>query len=359
MAGTYSKEWRVTREDGTVATRSNTWSPPGSHPVGYGVKVITDGGRLIRIEGDDDNPITQGRVNAMNLALREYTYSPDRVIYPMKRAYEDRGKMKWERTTWDEALDTICEKVRYYQTTYGPESIVCFGGTGREACIFYYALTFSVLQSPNCCYTQSGWSCYGPRCSIADYVLGAGYPELDYAGHLPGRFEDPAYKLSKWVVVWGKEPLPSNGDGFFGHVLVDMMKLGTHLISIDPRITWPGSRNGNINVQLRPQTDTCMALGIMNLMFQNDEYDHEFVEQWIYGLDELNARAAEYPVEKVAEITTVDVATIERVAHILGTERPIGWAWGLAFDQNKNGVQLSQAMILLAAMTGSIDTPVV
>lgn len=357
MAGTYSKEWRVTREDGTVATRSNTWSPPGSHPVGYGVKVITDGGRLIRIEGDDDNPITQGRVNAMNLALREYTYSPDRVIYPMKRAYEDRGKMKWERTTWDEALDTICEKVRYYQTTYGPESIVCFGGTGREACIFYYALTFSVLQSPNCCYTQSGWSCYGPRCSIADYVLGAGYPELDYAGHLPGRFEDPAYKLSKWVVVWGKEPLPSNGDGFFGHVLVDMMKLGTHLISIDPRITWPGSRNGNINVQLRPQTDTCMALGIMNLMFQNDEYDHEFVEQWIYGLDELKARAAEYPVEKVAEITTVDVATIERVAHILGTERPIGWAWGLAFDQNKNGVQLSQAMILLAAMTGSIDTP--
>ena len=136
-----------------------------------------------------------------------------------------------------------------------------------------------------------------------------------------------------------------------------MMKLGTHLISIDPRITWPGSRNGNINVQLRPQTDTCMALGIMNLMFQNDEYDHEFAEQWIYGLDELKARAAEYPVEKVAEITTVDVATIERVAHILGTERPIGWAWGLAFDQNKNGVQLSQAMILLAAMTGSIDTP--
>lgn len=357
MAGTYSKEWRVTREDGTVATRSNTWSPPGSHPVGYGVKVITDGGRLIRIEGDDDNPITQGRVNALNLALREYTYSPDRVIYPMKRAYEDRGKMKWERTTWDEALDTICEKVRYYQTTYGPESIVCFGGTGREACIFYYALTFSVLQSPNCCYTQSGWSCYGPRCSIADYVLGAGYPELDYAGHLPGRFEDPAYKLSKWVVVWGKEPLPSNGDGFFGHVLVDMMKLGTRLISVDPRITWPGSRNGNINVQLRPQTDTCFALGVMNLMFQNDEYDHDFVEQWIYGLDELKARAAEYPVEKVAEITTVDVATIERVAHILGTERPIGWAWGLAFDQNKNGVQLSQAMILLAAMTGSIDTP--
>ncbi len=353
----YSKEWRVERADGTVATRSNTWSPPGSHPVGYGVNVITKGDELIRIEGDDNNPITTGRVNAMNLALREYTYSPNRIIHPMKRAREDRGKMKWEQTTWDEALDTICEKVRYFQTTYGPESIVCFGGTGREACIFYYALTFSVLQSPNCCYTQSGWSCYGPRCSIADYVLGAGYPELDYAGHLPGSYLDPAYTLSKWVVLWGKEPLPSNGDGFFGHCLVDMMRLGTHLIDVDPRITWVGAHRGNVLLQLRPQTDTALALGIMNLMFENDEYDKEFAEKWIYGLDEMKARAAEYPLDKVAEITTVDPEAIKRAAHIIGTERPIGWAWGLAFDQNKNGVQLSQAFIILAGLAGSIDRP--
>ncbi len=353
----YGKQWRTELEDGTVVTRSNTWSPPGSHPVGYGVKVVTKGDQLIRIEGDDDNPITTGRVKAMNLALREYTHSPNRVIYPMKRAFEDRGKDKWERTTWDEAMDTICEKVRYFQNTYGPESIVCFGGTGREACIYYYALTFSVLQSPNCCYTQSGWSCYGPRCSISDYVLGAGYPELDYAGHLPGSYHDPRYTLSKWVVVWGKEPLPSNGDGFFGHCLVDMMKLGTHIISIDPRITWVGAHDGNINLQVRPQTDTALALGLINLLFENDEYDHEFVEKWIYGVDELKARAAEYPVDKVAEITTVDAEDIKRVAHIIGTERPIGWAWGLAFDQNKNGVQLSQSFIILAAMCGSIDRP--
>ena len=353
----YGKQWRTELADGTVVTRSNTWSPPGSHPVGYGVKVVTKDNKLIRVEGDDDNPITKGRVNAMNLALREYTHSPNRIVYPMKRAVEDRGKDKWERTTWDEAIDTICEKVRYFQNTYGPESIVCFGGTGREACIYYYALTFSVLQSPNCCYTQSGWSCYGPRCSIADYVLGAGYPELDYAGHLPGSYQDPRYTLSKYVVVWGKEPLPSNGDGFFGHCLVDMMKLGSKIISIDPRITWVGARNGNINVQLRPQTDTALALAIINLMFQNDEYDHDFVERWIYGVDELKARAAEYPVDKVAEITTVPAETIERVAHIIGTERPIGFAWGLAFDQNKNGVQLSQAFIIIAAMAGSIDRP--
>ena len=107
----YDKQWRTVLEDGTVITRSNTWSPPGSHPVGYGVKVVTKDGKLIRIEGDDDNPITQGRVNALNLALREYTYSPDRIIYPMKRDPADRGKDCWERISWDEAIDIFCDKI--------------------------------------------------------------------------------------------------------------------------------------------------------------------------------------------------------------------------------------------------------
>ena len=165
--------------------------------MGYGVKVVTKDGKLVRVEGDDDNPITRGRVNAMNLALREFTYAPERIIHPMKRAREDRGLDKWVQTTWDEALDTICEKVRYFQNTYGPQSIVVFGGTGREACIYYYALTFSVLQSPNCCYTQSGWSCYGPRCSIADYVLGAGYPEARLCGAFAGQLRRRALRRAE------------------------------------------------------------------------------------------------------------------------------------------------------------------
>ena len=135
------------------------------------------------------------------------------------------------------------------------------------------------------------------------------------------------------------------------------MKRGMKIISIDPRITWVGSRDGNINVQLRPQTDTALALGIINLLFENDTYDHEFVENWCFGWEELKERAAEYPVEKVSEITWVPVETIRKVAEIIGTVRPISWAWGLAFDQNKNGVQLGQAFLSLCAMAGSIDTP--
>lgn len=75
--------------------------------------------------------------------------------------------------------------------------------------------------------------CYGPRCSIADYVLGA-VSRTRLCRSSSGSYNDPAYTVPKWIVVWGKEPLPSNGDGFFGHCLVDLMKLGTKIISIDP-----------------------------------------------------------------------------------------------------------------------------
>ncbi len=353
----YPKEWQTVREDGTVATRSNTWSPPGSHPVGYGVKVITKDGELLRVEGDNDNPITGGRVNAMNLALREYTYSPDRILYPMKRDPKDRGKDKWERITWDEAIDTCCDKINEMKEKYGAESIVVFGGTGREACIYYYALGFSAIGTPNVCYAQSGWACYGPRCSVTDYILGAGYPEIDYAGYFPDRFDAPDYVLPEYLVLWGKEPLPSNPDGLFGHSLVDMMKRGTKIISIDPRITWVGARSGNINLQVRPQTDTALALGLINIMFENGWYDKDFVENWCFGWEELKERAQEYPVEKVSEITWVPAEDILRVAKIIGHANPVSWCWGLAFDQNKNGVQLCQAFLSLCAMTGSIDSP--
>jgi len=354
---TYGKEWRTELADGTVITRSNTWSPPGSHPVGYGVKVVTKDGELIRVEGDDDNPITNGRVNAMNLALREYTYSPDRIIYPMKRDPKNRGKDAWERITWDEAIDLCCEKITFMKENYGPESIVVFGGTGREACIYYYALGFSAIGTPNVCYAQSGWACYGPRCSVTDYILGAGYPEMDYAGYFEKRFDDPQFVLPKYCVMWGKEPLPSNGDGLFGHAVVDMMKRGMKVIMVDPRITWLGSVDGNINLQLRPQTDTALALALANVIIEEDLYDHDFVDQWVFGFDEFSERVSEYSPEVVEGITWVPAEKIREVARIIATEKPVTWAWGLAFDQNKNGVQLGQAFLALCALCGSIDTP--
>lgn len=320
------------------------------------MKLTVKGGKLVGVEGDEEHPITNGRLCIRCLTLPEYVHHPSRITTPMKRAYEDRGKEKWTKISWDEAWDIIVPKIKEFKEKHGAESIIVFGGTGREACLYYYPLGFASIGTPNVCYPLSGWSCYGPRCAITDYILGAGYPEIDNAGYYPDRFDNPAYKLPEYVVEWGKNPLMSNPDGFFGHSLIDMMKRGTKIISIDPRITWLGTRSEHV-CQLRPGTDTALALGFLNVIINEELYDKDFVENWTYGFEGLQERVQEYPPEKVADITWVPKETIIEVARKIATAKPTAIQWGLAIDENPNGVQLGHAILSISAITGNLDVP--
>ena len=155
----FEHEWQTPQPDGSTIFRTCAWSPPGDHPVGCGVELYVKDGKLVRVEGDETNPITQGRLCPRCLALKDYTYDPQRIIYPMKRDPEKRGDADaWERITWDEAFELIEDWVSDIEQKYGREAIVVYGGTGREACMFYYPMAFSVLNTPNLCYAQSGWS---------------------------------------------------------------------------------------------------------------------------------------------------------------------------------------------------------
>ena len=280
------KPWRF-EEDGLTVTRGCAWSPPGCHPTGCGIKTyVNAAGELVKIEGDENHPITNGRLCVRCLTIRDYVYNPDRVRYPMKRAREDRGKNKWERITWDEAFDLIAEKVAYYKENYGAESILIMGGTGREGGPMLPAYAQACIGTPNACYTQSGYSCYIPRVAGTTYVLGATYPEMDYAGGLPGRYDDPMFELPELIVFWAKEPLPSNGDGLFGHAAIDMMRRGSKLMCVEPRVNWVSTR-ADWHLRLRPGTDTALAMAMLNVIISEDLYDHDFVEKWCYGFEEL------------------------------------------------------------------------
>ena len=350
------KPWRF-EEDGLTVTRGCAWSPPGCHPTGCGIKTyVNDAGELVKIEGDENHPITNGRLCVRCLTMRDFVYNPDRVLYPMKRAREDRGKNKWERITWDEAFDLLAEKVDYYKKTYGAESILIMGGTGREGGPMLPAYAHSAIGTPNDCYTQSGYSCYIPRVAGTTYVLGATYPEMDYAGGLPGRYDDPMFKLPELIVFWGKEPLPSNGDGLFGHAAIDMMRRGSKLMSIDPRVNWVSTR-ADWHLRLRPGTDAALGMAMLNVIISEDLYDHDFVERWTYGFDELAERVKDMPVEKAAEITGVDADLIREAARVYANANPAQIAWGLAIDQKSNGVQAGHCILALEAITGNIDVP--
>lgn len=349
----------ITEEgDGVLKVRTCAWSPPGDHPVGCGVCLYVKDGKLVKVEGDPTHPISQGRLCPRCLALDEVMYHPDRIKHPMKRAREDRGKDKWVEITWDEAYDLLESKIREIWGEYGAETIFTLTGTGRESTLYAPVYGPAVLNTPNgaSTYAFSGEACYGPRATITNYLLGAGYPEMDYAQYFPDRYDDPRYEVPKYILVWGKDPLYSSPDSFFGHSLIDLKKRGSKFIVIDPRLTWLASR-AEFHLQLRPGTDAAVGMGLVRVIIEEDLYDHDFVEKWCYGFDELREAVQEWTPEKVQEVSWVDKDILVAAARAFATNAPSTALWGVALDQAKASTQAGMCFLDLLALCGYLDVP--
>ncbi len=334
--------------------RTTTWSAgPGCHG-GCGMKLYIRDGKLVRVEGDENNPWNQGRTCPRNLALTQYIYHPDRILYPMKRA-GNRGEGKWERITWDEAYDTIEKRFKDIRDKYGAESVIFVQGTGRDigGPITFLAYSYG---SPN--WVQlglSGHSCFSPRAG-AQWVTTGEYLWPDASQLSEKRYENPEWKPPECIILWAVDPTNGCIDFFHGSWIIECMKRGSRLIVIDPRVTWVAGR-AEVHLQIRPGTDGALALGMLNVIISEGLYDKEFVGNWCYGFDELKERVREYPPEKVARITGLPEDAIVRAARLFATSKPAAIHWGVPIDMNAQGSVVSQAISHLWAITGNIDVP--
>ena len=162
---------------------------------GCGVLVYTKGGKVAKIAGDPDCPINHGTLCTKGLASTQLAYHPDRLTYPVRRV-GPKGSGKWERISWDEALDAIAGRMLDYKDRFGAESIVLGYGTGREneAVIYRFA---NLLGTPNV--LTAGHFCYGPRIATSIITCGSN-PIVDYENN------------PKCIMVWGNNLTISNPD---------------------------------------------------------------------------------------------------------------------------------------------------
>jgi anaerobic selenocysteine-containing dehydrogenase len=256
--------------------RTTTWSAgPGCHG-GCGVLAYVRDGKLVKVEGDPDHPWNQGRLCPRCLAMTQYVYHPDRLTRPLKRVGK-RGEGKWQEISWDEAFDLIEKRLGKIRQEFGAESVIFAMGTGRDIgpwiCLLAYA-----YGSPNVMFSLSGVACYSPRIAAVETVQGD-YCIPDAAQWLPQRYDDPKYKIPECLVVWGYNIGASCPDNIFGHWIIDLMKRGTKIISIEPRLTWFASRADKW-LRLRPGTDGALAMGFLNVIINEGLYDKNFVEKW-------------------------------------------------------------------------------
>ncbi len=350
----YKTDWQWQEGEYTV-TRTNMWTAPGCHN-GCSVLYYTKDGKVEKIEGDPLSPYNQCRLCMRCLDVVETFYHPDRLKYPLKRVGE-RGENKWERITWDEAYDDIVEHVKAIWEEYGPESIVSMQGTGRNICWQTPYLSYAGFGSPNFVLGfLSGDACYLPRTTIGHCFMGDFFV-ADCSQHLEKRFADPEYVFPEYMLIVGNNALISNGDGFFGHWIVDVMKEGgTKLLVLDPSCTWLASK-AEVWLPVRPGTDAAVVIAMLGVIIEEDLYDHDFVENWCYGFDELAERCKEYPVELAAEIAGVEAEDIRKAARLFASGNPSTIQWGLKVDQTVCGIPLAQGLLSMGAICGDIDVP--
>lgn len=309
---------------------------------GCGVLVYLKDGQVIDIKGDPDSPLNRGKICIKAKASIQHLYNPHRLKYPLKRTGE-RGERKWARISWDEALDTIVEKIGVLKDIYGPETIVVGQGTGRHH--FFHVVRFAnVLGTPN--WMEPGTAqCFVPRLLTGIMTYG-GLPVCDYYGEV-----NPATLL-----VWGHNPLISGADGEIQFRVRECLKKGTKLIVVDPRKTELASR-ADLWMQIRPGTDDALALSLLHVMIKEGWYHKEFVQKWTLGFDELKKRVKKYPPEWAEKITWIPKEKIREAARMISHHSPMTLEWGVALEHTPNCLQTVRAVALIPAITGNIDIP--
>lgn len=303
---------------------------------GCGVIAHVENGRVIKVEGDPESPISHGSMCTKGLAVTQVAYHPDRVLYPMRKT-----KTGWERITWDQALDITAEKFQEVIKNFGPEAIIVGQGTGRD-----YESHFSrfgnLLGTPNT--LTAGHMCYLSRIGATLTTCGR-HPAIDYANN------------PKCIVMWGCNPLWTNPDEYKGVSFWNAYQKGAKLIVIDPRKGFLAKR-ADLWLQLRPGTDTALAMGFFRVIIEEDLYDAEFTQKYVHGWDEFVQRVmTDYSLDRVEEITWVKKDLIQKAARLYAKTKPAGIHWGVPTEQTINCTDFTRTATGLMAVTGNLDAP--
>ena len=231
-----------------------------------GVLAHVRDGRLVKVEGDPDHPISRGVMCSKGLAATQILYHRDRLNYPLKRT-RPKGDADpgWQRITWDEALDTIATKLLEIKNTDGAECVAFGQGTGRGTNQWYFRIS-STFGSPN-------------RANPSEQCL---YPSITTSKITFGKmvwWDWVDVESARCVVIWGSNRLWTE-TGQTARLMSNIVDKGAKLIVIDPRFGNPLAHKADIWLPVRPGTDGALALAWLNVILEEKLYDQEFVEKW-------------------------------------------------------------------------------
>ncbi len=317
---------------------------PHDCPDACGMLVTLDGERAISVRGDREHPFTRGFLCHKVSRYNERVYHRDRLPFPMRRV-GPKGSGQFERISWDAALDEIASRFRAIsEGPYGPQAILPYSYCGTMGKIqsegldrrFFHRLGASLLDRTIC--ATAG---------------GAGYTMT--IGSKQGT--DPeAFSQSRYIINWGSNTAVTNM-----HLWVRMVEArkrhGAKIVTIDPYRSITAARS-DWHLAPRPGTDAALALGIMHVLFRDGLADEGYLRDFCLGGDELRARVLpDYAPHQVAEITGLDIADIERLAHEYATTQPSVIRINYGMQRHAGGGMAVRTIACLPAVIGAWRKP--
>jgi anaerobic selenocysteine-containing dehydrogenase len=332
---------------------------PHDCPDACGVLITVEDGRAVKIQGDPEHPVTRGFLCAKVAKYLDRVYSPDRVMYPMRRvgpkgpgqpgaAVPTQGKSAgiptqikssvWQRISWDEALDQIAVRFRAISAEFGSEAILpySYGGTlgalngGSMDRRFFHRLGASQLDRTIC-------SAAGE--AGLKSVLGV------KLGTEPEQFRD-----SKYIIAWA-----SNIHGNNVHLwpfIAEARRNGGKLVVIDPYRTRT-AECADWYLPINPGTDAALALGMMHVIIGENLHDADYLAKYTMGFEQLREKVKEYSPERVSRWTGIAAEDIRKLAREYATARPSVIRLNYGVQRSEGGGMATRAIVMLPCVIGS------
>ena len=298
--------------------------------------VTVRDGRVVKVGGDPDHPYTQGFICKKVELYPQRAYSPHRVLTPMRRVGE-KGEGRFERITWDEALDEIAQRLRRILEEWGGEAILPYSYAGTMGLVhrnfpqrFFHRMGASRLDRTICVSTAyAGWS------ATVGEVIGN---------------DTETVTDSDLVLIWGCNVVSTNIH--FIPMLKEARRRGAKLIVIDPYINRTG-RFADEHLMIRPGTDAALALSLMRVLVEEDLIDRDYIDRYTLGFEALMDRLAEYPPERVAGITGLSARAIRDLALRYGRARAPFIRIGIGLSRHTNGGMAVRTIACLPGLVGA------
>jgi molybdopterin guanine dinucleotide-containing S/N-oxide reductase-like protein len=329
---------------------------PHDCPDACGVLITVQDGKATKIQGDPAHPVTRGFLCAKVAKYLDRVYSPDRVLYPVRRvrpkgpssrssaphgqprAAVPTATEEFQRISWDEALGEIAAKFKSVIAEFGSEAILpySYGGTlGKLGYAsmdrrFFHAIGASQLARTIC--SEAGAA--GVR-SVYGANMGT---------------EPEQFRHSRYIIAWA-----ANIHGNNVHLwpfIEEARRNGAKLVVIDPYRTRTAAC-ADWHIPINPGTDVALALAMMHVIINENLYDADYVARHTEGFDDLRKKVQEYPPEKASQWTGISAADIRKLAHEYATVRPAVIRMNYGVQRSQNGGMASRTIAMLPCITGS------